>query len=419
MAPSIKKLDLPRAVYWIAAFAIPLRIVARLYYSGITNFWVDGYTFFFNLAQSIARGQGIALDGTPTGFRTPLYSIFLAGLTLGHQVFWPIVISQSVIGAGTVICTALLTVRLFPGPSAAKASTLAAAITAIYPYYVFHDTAIQETSLFTFLTLVSVLVLLKTAHEDNPFTGAEAGLILGLDVLTRATIAPFAVLAPLWLSWRRRSLAGVLCGLALIATIFPWVLRNYLVLGDATLSTETGLEFWTGNNGLLFRYYPRQSSDISKAYAMSRLTASDQQELDKISNSEVETSRFFFRKGLRHVEAHPVQFIVDGLRKNLAAFNWLPSPRRDHLIDLAHFFSFGPVMLLGLWGMFRHRAHWREDCLIYLVFATFMLVTAIFWAHTSHRVYLDVYWIAFGTGAVAEKLFPVFRRSEIHAGSVQ
>ncbi|MGH9589623.1 MAG: glycosyltransferase family 39 protein [Terracidiphilus sp.] len=419
MAPSIKKLDLPRAVYWIAALAIPLRIVARLYYTGITSFWVDGYIFFFNLAQSIAHGQGIARDGMATGFRTPLYSIFLAGLTLGHQAFWPIIIAQSAIGAGTVICTALLTARIFPGPAAANAPTLAAAITALYPYYVFHDTAIQETSLFTFLTLVSVLLLLNTARKGNPVTGAEAGLILGLDVLTRATIAPFGLLAPLWLLWHRRIGAGVVCGLALLATIMPWVVRNYLVLGDATLSTETGLEFWTGNNGFLFRYYPRQSSDLSQDYALGRLTPSDRQELDSIAKNEAATSRFFFRKGLQYVEAHPMQFIIDGLRKNLAAFNWLPSPRRGLLTDLAHFFSFGPVMLLGLWGMFRHRAHWREDCLIYFLFATFMLITAVFWAHTSHRVYLDVYWIAFGAGTFAEKLFPLFRGSEIHAASVQ
>ncbi len=202
MVPRIRKLELPGAVYWIAGLAIPLRIVARLFYTGITNFWVDGYVFFFNLAQSIAHGQGIAIDGTTTGFRTPLYSIFLAGLTLGHQAFWPIIIAQSVIGAGTVVCTALLTARLFPGRAAAGAPTLAAAITALYPYYVFHDTAIQETSLFTFFTLVSVLLLLKAAREGDPVTGAEAGLILGLDVLTRATIAPFGLLAPLWLVWQ-------------------------------------------------------------------------------------------------------------------------------------------------------------------------------------------------------------------------
>jgi hypothetical protein len=40
---------------------------------------------------------------------------------------------------------------------------------------------------------------------------------------------------------------------------------------------------------------------------------------------------------------------------------------------------------------------------VYVLFATFILVTAAFWAHTSHRVYLDVYWIVFAAGALAEE----------------
>jgi hypothetical protein len=47
--------------------------------------------------------------------------------------------------------------------------------------------------------------------------------------------------------------------------------------------------------------------------------------------------------------------------------------------------------------------------LIYLLFAVFMLVTAVFWAHTTHRVYLDVYWIAFAAGVLADTL-PVTRK---------
>ena len=155
----ILKLNLPRAVYWIAALAFVLRLVARLLYTGIADFWLYGYGFFFELAQSIAQGQGFAVGGPPTAFRVPLYPILLAGLTLGHQFFWPIVIAQSAIGAGIAICASLLACRLFHGASADRAATVAATITALYPYYIVHDTALQETSFFTLLTIVAVLVL--------------------------------------------------------------------------------------------------------------------------------------------------------------------------------------------------------------------------------------------------------------------
>jgi hypothetical protein len=73
-------------------------------------------------------------------------------------------------------------------------------------------------------------------------------------------------------------------------------------------------------------------------------------------------------------------------------------------------------MLLGLWGMWLHRSHWREDSLIYALFGIFALVTAVFWAHTSHRVYLDVYWIVFGAGAVASWMTPRGRTGQTVAG---
>jgi hypothetical protein len=117
-------------------------------------------------------------------------------------------------------------------------------------------------------------------------------------------------------------------------------------------------------------------------------------------------------KGLDYIRSHPRQTILDGFHKIAVAFGWLPAPRRGRAMDLVQAFSYGPIMLLGLWGMWRHRAHWREDSLIYLLFATFMLVTAIFWAQTSHRAYLDVYWFVFAAGALAETVFaPRNRRS--------
>ncbi|MGO8758699.1 MAG: glycosyltransferase family 39 protein [Terracidiphilus sp.] len=412
----LKKLNQPRAVYWFAALGFVLRIAARLWYTGIEGFWMYGYGFFFDLAQSIAQGRGFSQGGAPTAFRVPMYSIVLAGITLGHRAFWPIAIAQSAMGAATAIGAGVLARRMFAGPAANRAATLAAAVTAVYPYYVIHDTAMQETCLFTLLTLAAVLVLGEAARAGKAATGAMAGVVLGLDVLTRATIAPFAVLAPLWLLWRRRRWAAAACALLVAGTVAPWIVRNAVVMGTATLSTETGIEFWAGNCGFLFRHYPQESSDVSKTEATESLPPEDRKELEAIGDNEVLQNRWYFRKGLEYVRAHPGQTVIDGIRKNLAAFSWLPSPRRGWADDLVHAISYGPVMLVGLWGMGRRRSHWHEDSIVYLVLATFMVVTAVFWAHTSHRAYLDVYWIVFAAGALAET---VLRRRDRRTAGAQ
>ncbi len=387
-------------VYWFAVVGFLLRLGVRVA-SGIDQFWVNGYTFFFELAQGIATGSGIAFPGgPPTAFRVPLYPILLAGLTLGHQAFWPVVIFESAIGAFTVLCVAQLARTMFPGTAGVRVATWAAAGTAFYPYYVIHDTALEETSLFTLLTLVSVLLVLRSLRDQRVSCAAAAGLALGLTVLTRATIAPFALLVPFWLAWRGRARAGLACGILLAVTVSPWLWRNYIVTGVPTLSTETGIELWTGNNGYLFDYYPQQSSDLSKGEAIGALTPADQKQLQVLSKHENAMSRWFAHKAWDYIKQHPGQTVVDGLRKIAAGFSLLPSPRRGRLADLTHAISYGFVMVTGLWGMWRRRDQWRDDSLIYLLFGSFVAVTAVFWAHTSHRVFLDVYWIVFGSGAL-------------------
>src|SRR5262245_9353675 len=102
----------------IIPLAFVLRVAVRLHI-GEHDFWENGYTFFFTLAQNIAVGHGFSHGGgIPTAFRVPLYPMFLAAVTLGYQAFLPIVVAQSLIGAGTAFCAALIARELF-GNSAA------------------------------------------------------------------------------------------------------------------------------------------------------------------------------------------------------------------------------------------------------------------------------------------------------------
>jgi 4-amino-4-deoxy-L-arabinose transferase-like glycosyltransferase len=171
---------------WIILLAFAVRLLAR-WYSGGLDFWQNGYTFFFELAQNIAAGNGLSIGGYPTAFRVPLYPIFLATVTFGHQAFLPVLVAQSLVGAGTVLCAALIARELF-GQTAA---IIAALLTAIYPYYVVHDTALQETSLYTFLMTFAVFLLLRVNRSGSVLIATTAGIALGAAVLTRANLAPF------------------------------------------------------------------------------------------------------------------------------------------------------------------------------------------------------------------------------------
>ena len=331
----------------------------------------------------------------PTAFRVPLYPAFLAAVTFGHQAFLPVLVAQSLVGAGTVLCAALIARELF-GHTAAL---IAALLTAIYPYYVVHDTALQETSLYTFLVALAVFLLLRARRSGSALIAASAGVTLGAAVLTRANLAPFALLAPLWLAlaggsravtWRQRLRVAIICAGVGIVTVAPWLIRSYQLTGSVTLSTQNGFFLWLGNNPYTFSHYPRESIDLSQATALAALSPEEKSELEARQGNEALVDEWFRKKGLDYIRDHPWQTLDNGVRKIVDAFGWLPSPRRSFWPSLVHALSYGPVMILGLWGMWTGRRHWREHSIFYAQFVAFAAVTAVFFGHTSYRSYLDV-----------------------------
>jgi 4-amino-4-deoxy-L-arabinose transferase-like glycosyltransferase len=394
---------------WIVFAAFAARVAVRLYF-GSEDFWANGYSFFFDLAHGIATGKGVAYaDGVPQSFRVPIYSAFLALVTFGHKAFLPIVISQSLIGAGTVLCAALLAREMF----GSAAAMIAATITAFYPYYVVHDTALQETSVYTFLTALAVFLLLRAYRSGSSVMAGGAGLILGIDVLTRANLAPFALLAPLWLAVparcrtvpRRQGLwAALICVAVLALTVSPWLVRSLRLEGYVTLSTQTGVLLWIGNNPYTFSYYPYESIDRSQRAAIEALSPQEIAQIATLGSSGGAAAvdwGFFGQRALEYIREHPWQTFGGGLRKIGAAFGWLPSPRGGLWYNSVHALSYGLVMTFGLWGMWTGRRNWREHLIFYALFVSFAAVTAVFFGHTNYRTYLDLYWIVFAAGFLA------------------
>jgi 4-amino-4-deoxy-L-arabinose transferase-like glycosyltransferase len=406
LSDSRDKLPFFHKLTWILFLAVAARVTVR-WHSGGPDFWENGYTLFFALAKNIAAGNGLAFDGgPPTASRVPLYPLFLAWVTWGHQAFLPVLLAQSIIGAGTVWCAAMLAKEMF-GHTAA---IIAAILTALYPYYVVHDTALQETSLFTFLTALSVLLLLRARRSGSVLTASCAGLAAGAALLTRAD-PRLAFFAPLWLAlaggthaatWPQRLSAAVVCGIVAALVVSPWLVRSYVLTGSATLNTVTGFTLWAGNNPYTFSHYPKESIDRSDAVASDALSAHEREELEFRSSNEALVDQWFRDQGLNYMRQDPWRTLGNGLRKTMAAFGWLPSPRRTFWPNLIHLLSYGPVMILGLWGMWLKRRNWREHSIFYALFISFAIVTAIFFGHTSHRAHLDLYWIVFAAGALAE-----------------
>jgi hypothetical protein len=137
---------------------------------------------------------------------------------------------------------------------------------------------------------------------------------------------------------------------------------------------------------------------------------SEKAELAELSNDEIAISNSYHRKGLAYLKDHPEKFILNGRAKIMAAFGLLPSPRGSTWRNIAYFVTYAPIMALGLWGMWLDRQRWRMSMPIYWLFVSFAAITGVLWGHTSHRAYLDVYWIIYASAVLIGLLASIVKR---------
>ena len=174
---------------------------------------------------------------------SPLYPTMLAGcyFLFGENTL-AYFLPQAVLGALTCLIIFFIAELLFDR----KTALLASIFVALYPDLIFWTYMARVETLFTFLLTLGVYFLLKGKKMDSPFILYAGGAAFGLACLTKITIIfflPFVVLWPLmFVEDRRKGLfRSMLMLFILIGALFPWALRNYLVLNEFTMfSSETG-----------------------------------------------------------------------------------------------------------------------------------------------------------------------------------
>ncbi len=386
---------------------IALRLSVRLV-TGAEDYWTHGYDFYAVLARSLADGYGYAFPGEPpTAFRVPFYPLFIALVSDGARNVWGLIAAQALVSSGTAVLAGLIA-----GGWTTRRRLLAAGLYAAWPYAVWHDVSLQESGLFAFLAALATWLLLRLAERRGAWLALAAGGAMGLALLTRTTLLPFAGLAIVWLvlSGARhhrllRRIAGValvVAGMALVLS--PWVMRNYRLTGDVQLTSETGAMMFIGNHPLTFSVYPQGSIDRSRDRIFAAEGPGEQATQLRLGADPVALDGWYRSRALAYIAADPGAFVNRAVQKLWAAFGPLPSPRHGTIANLGYAAGWVPFFGLALAGMWRRRRQWAGDILLYLHFATFAAATALFWAHTAHRSYLDPYLAVFAAMALAALL---------------
>lgn len=197
----------------------------------------------------VASGTFGFLPGRPSGYTQPLYAWFLAGLYEALERHWLVVgVAQIAVAA----LTALLVFELGRRVATLEVGVVGAVLATVHPFLVWHDVHVNREILDQLaLTAVALLALL-VAEQRRTLLALALGAALGAAILGNARLAllPLALAAYVALPLRppRRSLllaAAVLAGSVLV--VAPWVIRNEVQVGCATITTDVRA-LWKANN---------------------------------------------------------------------------------------------------------------------------------------------------------------------------
>ena len=257
------------SLFWIVTIALLLRVgwivLAHTYKfkSSDDNFgfgWEMG-----RIAASLASGHGFSNPfGPPTGptaWESPLYPYLTAGVFLAFGVYskasaFVLLALNSVFSALTCVPIFLIARRIF----SEKVAVGSAWAWALLPNVMFWCTRwVWETSLSALLLATIFWLALTLEDREGWLPWFEFGLLWGIAALNSTSSLSFLPAAGLWAWYRRarsdkqsggkRSLAGVaLASLIFLATITPWLVRNYHTFGQFIFIRDNfGAELRLGN----------------------------------------------------------------------------------------------------------------------------------------------------------------------------
>lgn len=253
-------------VRWLAAImvlAAALRIVWVLYAARLP-LGLNDPVFYLGYGNEISNGGGYqTLDGVATAYRPIGYPAALAGVfalvkytplpdNLGNLVLAGAFFNV-VLGTATVGLVYHVGRRLF----SSAVGLLAALWLALFPSIIFHTALLLTETLFNFLVMAAILVLVGASWRHTRLSWVRLAIfavLVGLATLVRPISLLFLPILPIvWLAsgfgWRRSFAYAGLVFVVVAAVLTPWAIRNFIVMdAPIIISTNLGDNLCIGNH---------------------------------------------------------------------------------------------------------------------------------------------------------------------------
>jgi len=343
----------------------------------------NGYS---GISPDVTKPDGQLLEH-PTAYRVPGTSVLNAGLyrAFGHR-YSVVRILDCMLDTATILLIFLIGRKCFSDAVA----LLAAAVYAVWPAGLIYSSQLQSEPLYTLLFCCFILMVLRFAERPSWPASFAAGVLLGLDMLTRGNAVMMVALMVPWSIWQfRKTPRLVLRGLAIsfvaVAILVPWTIRNYEVFHSL-------IPFDTGGGDVLLGSYNRIIASDPAYYGYWVFPTSELPEYrDQIiaPNNEVARDHIETRLAVQWIHSHPetLWYLVESRFRR----SWTPvlQPRSPLLYRVGMLASWGPILVLFSLGFFPSLIYFlRRDnrgWILHLGVLHFVLTAVIFWGASRFR----------------------------------
>jgi 4-amino-4-deoxy-L-arabinose transferase-like glycosyltransferase len=269
---------------------------------------------------------------------------------------------------------------------------LAASIAVFYPYFVFYSELLLSESIFLgFLTAGFYYYLRKQLYV--------AFLLFGLAQLTRPTVVYFVPIAIFYYYFVLESSSNrfkkvrqsVLAACIFALCFLPWVARNYSVFGEFMISKPAGHQLWEGNNP-----WNKDGGVAHESWGY----------LDNMPKNLTYLERDNWEKdqAINFIVHNPIQFVKLAVKKFIRFWNiWPNAPGYNSgIYKWVAIFSFGPVLIFSLIGVYTLRHQWKKLLILWLFIAYYTAIHMITIGSIRYRLPLEPLLIGMAAASLAE-----------------
>ncbi|HEX9615731.1 MAG TPA: glycosyltransferase family 39 protein [Bacteroidota bacterium] len=344
---------------------------------------------YLRLAVNLSETGTYVIAGNPTAFRPVGYPAFLSVIaSAAGSSITAIRIVQIVLDLSLLAGLFLLGNRY-----GERKGILAAFLWAVFPPAILYPGLIVTETLSTFLLVWLFVLLLNHERLSHPVAPVLAGIMGGMLALVKPWTLPFVIVViPLFLAKRAKAKTIILfTGVALFLTV-PWMARNYIKMGMFSLSTNTGINLFVGNNpGTTGAYKASFPDELINVLDDER--AFDKKARDLAIQFIAENpARFLFNAGVKTANLFRTEgeLLIWTFHPNLQdpstgfAEKYRSVPLVTTVVVNA---GYAVVLVLGLFGLVRF---WRDDFLLLFALFTGLLVAihAVFFGGSRYHFLL-------------------------------